>query len=148
MKYGVEKCKKLHIGKENTNCPELRAHDTQIKNSASEKYLGEIITNSGKHRENFQARRDKGFGCVSEILSILKEIPLGRYKTHIALILRQAMLINGMLGSIEVWSDVKDSDIKLLEDVDEFFFRSIFKLHRKAPLKFLHLETGTVQSVS
>ena len=89
-------------------------------------------------------RRDKGFGCVSEILSILNEIPLGKYRIHIALILRQAMLINGMLGSIEAWSDIKEADLKLLEDVDEFLLRSVFKAHRKTPIEFLHLETGTI----
>ena len=54
------------------------------------------------------------------------------------------MLINGMLSSSEAWSDVKDGDIKLLEDVDEFLLRSLFKAHSKTPLEFLHLETGTV----
>ena len=54
------------------------------------------------------------------------------------------MLINGILHNSEAWSDVKDSDVKLLEDVDEHLIRSIFKAHSKTPLEFLHLETGTV----
>ena len=122
----------------------MKVHDEKLTESESETYLGEIISNTGRLRANIQSRRDKGFGCVAEIMSILSEIPLGKYKIQIGLILRQAMLINGMLSSSEAWSDVKDGDIKLLEDVDEFLLRSIFKAHSKTPLKFLHLETGTV----
>ena len=53
------------------------------------------------------------------------------------------MLINGILHNSEAWSDLKLEDIKLLEDVDEFVLRSIFKSHSKTPIEFLHLETGT-----
>ena len=59
---------------------------------------------------------------------------------HIALMLRQAMLINGILFSSETWSDVKEADIKLLEDVDEFFLRSVFKSHSN--LNFFILRQG------
>ena len=144
LKYGTQKCKKLHIGKQSTLCPDLKVHDERLTKSESETYLGEIISNTGRLRANIQSRRDKGFGCVAEIMSILSEIPLGKYKIQIGLILRQAMLINGMLSSSEAWSDVKDGDIKLLEDVDEFLLRSLFKAQSKTSLEFLHLETGTV----
>ena len=49
-----------------------------------------------------------------------------------------------MLYSSEAWSDVKKTDVKQLEEVDEYFLRSIFKAQGKTPLEFLHLETGTV----
>ena len=57
LKYGAHKCKKLHIGKESNNCPKLKVHEELIQTSQSEKYLGETISNSGKHRENIQERR-------------------------------------------------------------------------------------------
>ena len=63
---------------------------------------------------------------VSEIFSILSEIPLGKHRIQIALILRQAMLLNGILYSSEAWSDMKDTDVKQLEEVDEYLLRSIF----------------------
>ena len=49
-----------------------------------------------------------------------------------------------MVYNSGAWSYVKDAAVKLLEDVDEFFIRSVFKAHTKTPLEFLHLETGTV----
>ena len=53
------------------------------------------------------------------------------------------MLINGILHNSEVWSDLKINEIKMLEEVDEFLLRSIFKAHSKTSLEFLYLETGT-----
>ena len=144
LKYGINKCKKIHIGKETNICPDLKVHHEPMQSSEKETYLGDIIANNGKLNLTIQSRREKGFGMVSEILSILSEIPLGKHKIQIALILRQAMLLNGMLYSSEAWSDVKKRDEKQLEEVDEYLLRSIFKAHRKTPLEFLHLETGTV----
>ena len=51
------------------------------------------------------------------------------------------MLINGMVYNSEVWSDVKESDVRLFEEVDEFLLRSISKAHSKTPLKYLFLES-------
>ena len=56
-----------------------------------------------------------------------------------ALMLRQAMLINGILHNSEVWSDLKMEEGKLLESVDEYLLRSIFKAHTKNPKEFLFL---------
>ena len=143
LRYGVDKCKKIHIGKQNIVCPEIKVHEEKMSESESEKYLGDLITSSGKIKPNINARREKGFGIVSEILSILDEVPLGKFKVQIGLIPRQALLLNGILHNSEVWSDLKLSDIKLLEDVDEHLLRSLFKAQSKTSIEFLHLETGT-----
>ena len=131
LKYNVDKCKKMHFGKSNLTCPKLKVHNSQMKESESEKYLGDLISSSGKGKQNMISRREKGFGIVAEILSIISEVPLGKFKIKIALVLRQAMLLNGILHNSEVWSDLKLNEVKLLEEVDEFLIRSIFKAHSK-----------------
>ena len=143
LEYSENKCKKMHIGKKNNICPELKVHEKSIKVSECEKYLGDLISNTAKNKPNIISRRDKGYGKVSDILSILAEVPLGKYRTQMALKLRQAMLINGMLQNSEAWSNLTLQDIEILEEVDEFLLRSIFKAHSKTPKEFLHLETGT-----
>ena len=120
--------RQVHSTTRQTLCPSLKVHEDQMKSSESETYLGDIFNKSGKSKANIQARREKGFGLVSEIISNMSEIPLGKYKVQIGLILRQAMLLNGMLHSSEVWSDIKKDEIKLLEDVDEFFLSPIERL--------------------
>ena len=69
---------------------------TSGKNEAKpgRKFLGDLVNTSGTIRKTVEERRNKGYGIVTEIIAILDEIPLGRYKLEIGLKLRQAMLLN------------------------------------------------------
>ena len=81
---------------------------------------------------------------VAEILAIVNDIPLGRYKMEIGLKLRQAMLLNGLLFNIEAWPDISEAEIKLLEALVEHLRRSLVGAHAKTPLEFLYLEAGAI----
>ena len=72
-----------------------------------------------------EERKNKGFGIVNEIMAILDEIPLGKYKMEVGLKLRQAMLINGMLYNSEAWHAITDTEIRMLETVDESLLRAL-----------------------
>ena len=56
---------------------------------------------------------------MAEILSIINEIPLGRHRTEVALKLREAMLIDGILFNSEAWHGVILAHIAKLETIDE-----------------------------
>ena len=108
------------------------------------KYLGDVIDQSGTIQSTIDKRKTKGDGIVAEILSIVNEIPLGEHKIEIALRLREAMLINGMLFNSEAWHGVTNAHIVKLESVDESLLKGLLKAHSKTPQEFLHLETGTI----
>ena len=136
-----EKCHRVHVAKQTkkeTICPKLKVHEEEMETSDREKYLGEIFNKNGSPKMNIEERRHKGYGIVSEILAILREVPLGSHKMEIGLMLRQAMLINGILHA------VTEEDIKGLEKVDEHLLRSIVNGHAKTPLEFIYLETGAL----
>ena len=61
---------------------------------------------------------------------------------EIGLKLRQAMLLNGILYNSEAWHNISESEIKMLEQVDEYLLRTLVKGHSKTPLEFLYLEAG------
>ena len=119
-------------------------HENQMKDSAKQKYLGDIIDTTGKNRSTIEDRKIKGYGMVAEILAIIKDIPLGQYKIEIGLKLRQAMLLNMLLFNSEAWHDVSDAEIKILETVDEHLLRALVNGHSKTPLEFLYLESGAI----
>lgn len=144
LKLSKAKCHKMHIGKVSGSCPTLKVHGDDMVESNQEKYLGDILLNNGKVDKTVEDRRSKGFGLVSQILAILSEVPLGKFKIQMGLHLRQAMLINGMMYNSEAWHCLSETHIKQLAEVDTHFMRSLFKSHSKTSIEFLHLETGTL----
>ena len=144
LRLSKEKCSRIHIGKGHDKCPELMVHKEKMNNSDREKYLGDMIDKTGTLQATIDKRKTKGDGIVAEILSIVSEIPLGKHKIEVALRLREAMLVNGILFNSEAWHGVTNAHIVKLESVDEALLRGILKAHSKTPKEFLHFETGTI----
>ena len=112
--------------------------------SKRERYLGDIFTSNCKIDENISDRQNKDLGCCNEILVILKEITFGRHYFEIALTLRNAKLINGMLCSIESLYGLTSSHIEQLEKVDKLSFKKIFNAVSSTPTEAFYLETGAL----
>ena len=127
------KSHKVHIGKPNKNCPDLNIHGKDMKESRSEKYLGDLIHNSGSTKPNIAQRAAKGYGTVSQIMAILKEAPLGRWKMKAGLQMRQAMFLNGILFNSEAWQGEDIKDLSLLEKVDQSLLRKFIIGHTNVP---------------
>ena len=147
LKLSKDKCHKIHVqknSKNRENCQKLKVHSEKMHESEREKYLGDVLDKSGKIRATIEDQRNKGYGIIEEILSIINEIPLGKYRLEIGLTLRQAMFINAILFNSEAWHGLTETEIRILEEIDETLLRSLVKGHSKTPLEFLYLETGAI----
>ena len=80
---------------------EEHAGATKMEEIKEEKYLGDIISEDGKNMKNVLARQNKGWGIVTQIMSILEEICFGRYFFEVAGILRNSLLISTLLTNSE-----------------------------------------------
>ena len=80
--------------------------------------------------------------AVTQIMSLLNDISLGNNFYNIAKILREAMLINGMLCSANAWYNITETNLKSLEQVDESLLRPFLKAHSKTAKEALYLELG------
>jgi hypothetical protein len=136
------KCVKMHVGKNVSNCPNLSVNNEEMKTASSEKYLGDVISSSGKIDANIQMRHDKGMGIINSIMSILKEISFGQFYFEIAMMLRTSMLVNGMLFSIEAINSLSTKHINLLEDCDKKLMRRIFEAEQGTPVESFYIETS------
>ena len=58
--------------------------------------------------------------------------------------LRESYLVNGLLFNSEVWYDLKEKDIRELEEIVEALLRKILNAHSKTPLEALYLELGVL----
>ena len=94
---GKSKCHKMHIGKKNTFCPTLKIHGTHMQEVTEDKYLGDVLSADGKNTKNISERISKGLGIISQIFNLLENISFGSHVFEIAALLRNSMLINGIL---------------------------------------------------
>ena len=142
-----DKSKVVHIGSKSkclNACPQLKVHNADMQETDEQKYLGDYIMSSGSNKSTIDHRRAKGYAQLSEIQGILSEYPLGHHKLESGLNLREAMLINGMMYSSEVWHGITLRDIARLEQVDTSLLSSLASGHPKCPKEFHFLETGTL----
>ena len=144
LKLGKTKCGRIHVGKQINECAKLCVHEEEMENSNEEKYLGDKVNSSGKPKETIEDRKNKGYAIVSQIMAMLKELPLGSLRVKVGLILREAWLVNGILFNSEVWGNPTKEDMRKLEVVDHFLLRSILSSHAKVPIEHLYLETGAL----
>jgi hypothetical protein len=134
------KCFKMHVGKNVSGCPKLLVNNEEMKTTSSEKYLGDVISSTGKIDENIQMRHEKGMGIINSIMSILKEISFGQFYFEIAMMLRTSMLVNGMLFSIKAINSLLSAHIRL-EDCDKKLMERIFEAGQGTPVEFVYLES-------
>ena len=74
----------------------------------------------------------------------MQKVNFGFHYFSIALSLRQAMLINGILTNCEIWYGVTEKEILKLEEIDNIFFRKLFRVPASCPKEALYLETGSI----
>ena len=115
-----------------------------MKTASSEKYLGDIINNSGKIDESIQSRKNKGIGTVNSIISMIEEISFGEHTFQIGLLFRNSMLINSMLCSSEVLYGITNAHIQTFEECDKSLFTQLFGVPISCSYEAFFYETGAL----
>ena len=161
LQFGEKKCHKMHIGRENSYCPDLFIDnwkvdcemdvktdtfngDYLIDDSDEEKYLGDLLTTNGSNSKNIKSRKDKGFGIADKITSMLEDIFFGPFHFMAGKMLRASLLINSILLNSEVWYGITKEDINELEVVDHSLLRKILQAPSCTPTPMLYLELGCI----
>ena len=131
------------MGRSNTLCPELRVHGCPMETVQSDVYLGDMISADGSNTANIKARVSKGNGILSQIRNYLETVSFGAHYFKIALLLRESLLLNGILTNCDSWYGLTESEILDLESLDLAFFRMLFEVPQTVPTVSLFLETGS-----
>ena len=106
--------------------------------------MGDLVSADGRINKNIKDRTNKGIGLISKIFNILQSVSFGTFSFEIALVLRNAILINGILTNVETWHNVGKADIAEIERVDKLFFMKLFEAPSSTPAVAFYLETGSV----
>ena len=96
--------------------------------------MGDIYSTRNKHEDNIIMRHNKGIGIVNTIINIMKHISFSFYSFEISMILRNSLLINGILYNLETISNLKKQHIKLIEDCDNYLMMRIFNSPKTTPI--------------
>ena len=81
---------------------------------AEDTYLGDLVRADGKNDSNIRHRVSKCLGIISQIMRTLETVSFGNKYFAIALSLRQAMFINGVLTNVDIWYHLTKAEIDLL----------------------------------
>ena len=112
LKLAVKKWARIHVGKKCDNCPQLKVHGEDMKNSESEKYLGGVISENGTLDANIKVKKLKGYSYISEIRALLSDMPSGHSRVEVGLMLRDAMFVNGVLCNSEAGHAITNRHIE------------------------------------
>ena len=107
-------------------------------------YLGDVVRVDGKNSSNIQNRVAKGLGIISKIMNILETVSFGKSYFKIALSLREAHFLNGILSNSDVWYGVTKIEVEEIESVDRLLLRRILSVPESTCTEALYLETGCV----
>ena len=142
LRLSSDKSYMIHICKKKKECSyDLKVHKEKMKEVQEAMYLGQVISNTGSMNPTIQSRKLKGIGIISQIMSLLNSVSLGRFYVQIGLILRESMFVNGILTACESWPKLTERNIKTLEECDAALMRKIFSSHSKVNKVLLYLET-------
>ena len=134
----------MHIGRQETLCEKLKIEKFDMEIVESDTYLGDVISNDGRNSRNIDSRVSKGLGIVTHIFDVLKHVSFGRHFFTVALLLRDMMLVNGILTNGEIWFGLTPLELKKLEEVDKIFMRRLFRVPKSCPAEVFYLETGSI----
>ena len=115
-----------------------------MKDSKCEKYLGDFVSSTGKNDDTIHDRVLRAYSYLSEIRALLTDMPFGKRRLQIGLMLRDAMFVNGVLFNSEAWHSIQLKHLEELEVIDRAVLRFIIGSHSKTPSEILYLETGTI----
>ena len=89
------------------------------------KYLGDIICKDGTNKMNIKDRTNKATGNVNKIDTTLKERYFGKHTFKAAKLMRESILIGGMLTNAESWIKLTNKDLEDLEKSDIMLLRKV-----------------------
>jgi hypothetical protein len=144
LKLADKKCVQIHVGRKCGECEKLFVHGELMKQDHEVKYLGDIVSESGKPKSTICQRISRGYAIVSQIFALLGDLPVGNLRVQIGLALRHAWLINGILFNSEVWHSITTEQINQLVDIDKYLLRGLVGAHAKVPLEHIYLELAAL----
>ena len=143
LKWGIDKCKVMRIGKHNDKEQKWKLGALEIEETDSYRYLGDIVTNDGKNSKNLEARKSKAFAATCGINSIAGTNILRKIETKILLELHEKIILSALLTNAEAWTLGKGEKDEI-ERVEVQTLKMLFDLPTHTPTPAIIHSFGTL----
>ena len=111
---------------------------------SEQKYLGFVLSNKGDNMVNINHMKTKSKGIIWRIFNKLNSLNLGCYYFECALVFMKCMLRSSILFACESYYNLKETEIRQLERIEEGFLRELLKTSQGCPITQLYLECGLI----
>ena len=168
LQFGVTKCKTMLVSKkpENVLNSQLSVDNWEVdhvKNISTgesdlvetfkglvsidqtdnqKKYLGFTISSKGDNMVNINVMKNKSIWIIRKIFTRLESLNLRKYYFECALIFLNVMLRSSILYACKSYYNLKETEIRQIERIEEGFLRQLFKTSKGCPISQLYLEAG------
>ena len=130
--------------RENTNTGEISLVEyyggkLEMRQTNEYKYLGFIISSKGDNMANIRKIKQKSFGITRKLLTKIKSLNLKQYYFECAVILINAVLRGTILYATDLHYNVKESEYRQIERIEEDYMRKVLKTTKGCPITSLYL---------
>ena len=152
LQFGQKKCKTMLVGKnseeiisnellvdvwivdyaENKETGETEIVETfngqvPMSKTGEQKYLGFVLSNKGDNMANIREMKNKSIGIIRKIFNKLNCLSLQKYYFECAMIFLNSMLRGSILYAADMYYNLKESELRQIERIEEGYLRKIFK---------------------
>ena len=115
---------------------------TEMKQTEEYKYLGFIISSKGDNMAHIKNMKNKSIGVTRKIFSKLESLNLKNYYFECSVILLNAILRGTILYAADMFYNLKENELRIIERIEEEFMRKILKTSKGCPITSLYLVLG------
>ena len=130
--WGQSKCKVIRVGKHNDTPKEWNLGYLKIEETASYKYLGDVITNDGRNGKNLEARQNNSLITTVTINSIAESEVMRNIGTRVLIEMHEKKNLSGILTNAESWI-LNQGEKTKLERIEIQSIKYLFDLPAHTP---------------
>ena len=116
--------------------------EVPMEETNQQRYLGFIISNNGNNMKNINGKKNKSIGIIKKIFNKLESLNLRKYFYECGILFLNVMLRSSILYASETYSNIKETELRAIERIEENYLRILLKTTRGCPISQLYLETG------
>ena len=122
----------MRVGRHKEKERTWKVGNMEIEETKKYKYLGDIITNDGRHKENLTSRKIKMQATTTHIHTIASSETLNKIETAVLLELHEKISITSLLSNSESWNLNKGEE-DFVEKIEIQAIKDLFDLPLHTP---------------